>query len=426
MLKRLRIKFIALIMAMVALVMTGAFAAICYMDWYQNITEANVALDDALMKASVPHLFEGGDGLPSIMPGTKKGGPGEGGRPVPNAHIGVYQVEGDKLELLPDSSSGMMNLAILHNNQQELASCADGTGMIESSQLYYMKRTTENGTLVAVMYSGTVEHWKELACMLAAAGLAALAVLFLISIAFSRWALRPVQRAWDQQHRFVSDASHDLKTPIAVIQANTSILLDEPDLSAEERRTWLEGIQYEAHGMRDMVEDLLSSASDEDATQHKQEGVRCDFSRIVEKECLQMGAVTLERNLSVKESIAGGLQVAADEGEMKRVVQVILENACKYADEGGCVSVSLTPGKDGSQAFFAVSNTGAGIAEEELPHVFDRLYRGDAARTSHEGHGLGLAIARRIVDAAHGTIGVESEKGLTTFTVTIPLSTSPQ
>ena len=251
----------------------------------------------------------------------------------------------------------------------------------------------------------------------------ALVALFGITWWLSGWALRPVERAWEQQRRFVADASHELKTPLAVILANLQILQADESLS-DDARSWVESSTDEAHRMQALVGDLLQLArADETAAGVAQGAMRqedIDLSEMVESAALEFDAIAFERGCALEAHVSEGSHVTGDPEWLDRMVRILIDNACKYASEGSTVAVTLT--HTGAHATLSVHNEGTPIAEEDLPHVFERFYRSDKARSREDkgGFGLGLAIAKGIVDAHGGKIAVvSSEEAGTTFTVTL-------
>ena len=152
------------------------------------------------------------------------------------------------------------------------------------------------------------------------------------------------------------------------------------------------------------------------------EKVDLDLSDLVDGETLLFDSVALERNCAFDCEIEAGLHTLANEKQVKKMVSTLVENAFKYVDDGGSVSVSLR--RAGKTAQLAISNTGSVIAPDDLPHIFDRFYRTDKARTSGAGgFGLGLAIAREIAREHGGDITcTSSEPAGTTFTVTLPIA----
>ena len=155
-----------------------------------------------------------------------------------------------------------------------------------------------------------------------------------------------------------------------------------------------------------------------DADDGKKVFARVDASSLVESEALQFESVAYERSVEMVIDVEPGVTVCGDEKRLRRLVAILLDNACKYANEGGVATVSLRA--DGKNAELRVHNTGDVIASEDIGHVFDRFFRADKARTGEVGgFGLGLAIAREIVKEHGGTIAAESDEGGTTFAVRI-------
>ncbi|WP_455136211.1 sensor histidine kinase [Thermophilibacter sp.] len=247
-------------------------------------------------------------------------------------------------------------------------------------------------------------------------------VLFVVAYLLSGLALRPVERAWEQQRRFVSDASHELKTPLSVMLANTQILEAEPGLDEETRR-WVRSTREEASHMRGLVEDLLvlARADERDASgSREREAELVDLTALVSGCALEFDAVAYERGCSIECSLEDGVEARVRTDDFARVVRTLLDNATKYAAPGSVVRVGLA--RDGRRTRLTVNNRGEVISQEDLPHLFDRFFRTDRARqrSPEGGFGLGLAIARSIVESAGGRIEAAStERDGTTFTVTL-------
>lgn len=244
--------------------------------------------------------------------------------------------------------------------------------------------------------------------------------LYVVVRRLASWALKPVEEAWNQQRRFVSDASHELKTPLAVILANTQILEDDRELSGEARR-WVLSTSEEASHMKVLVEDLLALArADEEVAMGGTSQVRreVDLTSLVDSCALEFDAVAFERGCSLECHLASGVQVSGDPAQLERVVRILLDNATKYAEQGTAVRVGLA--RDARHACLTVSNRGEVIAPEDLSHLFERFYRTDRARKRQAtgGFGLGLAIAKSLVEAHGGRISATSDAAEgTTFTV---------
>lgn len=249
-----------------------------------------------------------------------------------------------------------------------------------------------------------------------------MAALFAVSWLLSGWVLRPVERAWDQQRRFVSDASHELKTPLAVILANMQILERDSSVSEGSMR-WVVSTREEATHMKELVEDLLTLARADEGSAGQAAASTAeptDLSALVSGCCLEFDAVAFERGCSIETALTPGIVAPVPPENYRRVVRTLLDNATKYAHKDSVVKVSLV--SEGRRSKLEVNNQGDVIEPEELEHLFDRFYRTDKARerSSEGGFGLGLAIAKSMVEGAGGTISVRSSAAEgTTFTVLI-------
>lgn len=497
MLKKLRIKFIALNMITVAVVLTAVFATICVVNYQQSVAVVEATLNDVVNQASDHQekrqpgkdgqpdggaAPEGGDasadqaaasgegGQPAVAAQTPDGGsasvasssdatgkdsptatgagastftagvaddadgfggPTIGGRDKGGGQVipvALFTVDANGVT----AASGRFNTAsisddVLEQAGAELVDAAEGFGKLSDSGLFYLKRQAGGDRYLAFADISSARGWESLAATLAVIEVATLAVFFVISLFFSRWALGPVARAWVQQRRFVADASHDLKTPLTVILANTSIALEHPERSVASQSQWLESTQHEAEAMQGLVGDLLELAKmDEEEAAASAGAPRANFepvdlSDLVEGELLQFESVAFERGVQLEPYVQPGISLSGNKQRLRRLASTLIDNACKYVDEGGVVEVALS--ETGKHAKLTVRNTGAPIAPEDLPHVFDRFYRADKARTSGAGgHGLGLAIARAIAEEHRGTLTVAStQEAGTTFTATLPI-----
>ncbi len=445
MLKKLRVKFVAIIMSMIAVVLVVVFAAICVINYQQGITRVYEALDGSL--ASIAHgsnsTTPNSTTAENVPSGTSDGTPwgssapdnmqppgssippeigGKRGGSDPFVPVAVYEVGDDGSLSAAAAAKTTASLAddVLTEAASQLEDRPDGSGSLDALGLYYAKRQIDGMTYLAFADMSTANSWQSLALTLAAVGGLALVVLFVISVLFSRWALRPVERAWTQQRRFVADASHELKTPLTVILANASILLEHPERSIASQSQWVESTQTEAERMQQLVGDLLLLARLDEGTPAMDDDTSCvDLTNLVESEVLQFESVAFERKVNLTSKIAEGVSLPGEASRLRRVATTLIDNACKYADAGGQVQVTLT--QNSNRITFSVHNTGAAISPDDLAHVFDRFYRADKARTRDVGgYGLGLAIARAVTEEHGGTLTVtSSDADGTTFTATL-------
>ncbi|MBW4081986.1 cell wall metabolism sensor histidine kinase WalK [Paenibacillus sp. S150] len=254
---------------------------------------------------------------------------------------------------------------------------------------------------------------------LLAVGAAVLFLLAAISFFFANRAIRPVIEAWAKQKQFVSDASHELKTPLSIVNANLGVLLENRSETVGSQLKWLEYIQAGTDRMTKLIYDLLALARMEDSSRQPQART-FDLSHTVEEVLSTFEAAIILKNITLTQSGVPQAIVKEDEERIRHLLQILVDNAVKYVDEGGEIHVSVTRIK--SRVQFEITNTGEGIGQEELPKVFDRFYRTDSSRTYESGSfGLGLAIAKSIVEQAGGSIAVQSKAGQTAFMFTLKL-----
>lgn len=230
--------------------------------------------------------------------------------------------------------------------------------------------------------------------------------------------LASLEEAYTVQQRFVADASHELRAPLAVIQGNLELLQRQRGLSDSERAEILEDVQSETVRMTRLIGDLLSLARADTGIKVYRTEVELDTVAV---EVFRAARVQAGASHDLKVRNVHPAKVLGDRDRLKQLLLILFDNALTYTPPGGMITLSLTT--DSEQAVLEVSDTGIGIAPEDLPHIFDRFYRADKARSRvHGGTGLGLSIAQWIVDQHNGQIDVHSEPGKgSSFVVRIPL-----
>ena len=240
---------------------------------------------------------------------------------------------------------------------------------------------------------------------------AACALLSLLAALLIRRMIRPVEEAFIRQKQFVSDASHELKTPLAVISANAEVL--EQDIGENE---YLGYIRSEVKRTDSLVRNLLTLAR-MDRNESRAEMKSFDLSHALLDVILPFESTVYEAGKTMETEIPDGITCTGNEEMIKQLAVILLSNALKYSDDGSRIRISLSA--HGKQREIRVFNTGDPIDPKDREKIFDRFWRADPAHNRDTGgHGLGLAIARSIVEAHKGKILVESsEKEGTTFTV---------
>ena len=236
-------------------------------------------------------------------------------------------------------------------------------------------------------------------------------------------ALRPIQDAMQRQRGFVADASHELRTPLALIRANAEVLKRESEKAVQSNITSVDDIIQETDRLSNLVGQMLRVAR-ADTGERPTLDAEVDLQALAADVARQMRLLAQPKGIELRVSNGAPAPVHGDETLLRELLAILLDNAIKYGDGGSSVEVSVQR-RDGSLRL-QVADTGRGIPKEALPHIFERFYRADKARSREMGgSGLGLAIARWIAESHKGTIGIESEAGRgTTVTVELPASGS--
>jgi signal transduction histidine kinase len=233
----------------------------------------------------------------------------------------------------------------------------------------------------------------------------------------ARRTLGPIEEAHEAQSRFTSDASHELRTPLAVMKMELEVALRDKDLTKAAMREQLESNLEEVNKLSDLAQTLLQLS-------------RLDHGKL-EREQLSLNSIV---NDVIKRYDKTGKRVAfnkstknhilyANRASVEELVTILVDNALKYSPDDSLVQIATS--RRDRRACLEVTNTGEGISADDLPHIFDRFYRADTARTkssAQTGHGLGLALAKQIVQLHGGELSATSAPGhATTFTVLLPL-----
>ena len=243
-------------------------------------------------------------------------------------------------------------------------------------------------------------------------GLVALVFIFIFAVRISGRIITPLEQNDIRQKQFVSDAGHELKTPLSVINANAELLQRQSG-----DNEWLSNIRYETDRMSTLVRQLLDLSRAENAELVTE---NIDLSRSVTGEVLPFESVAFENGLTIESNIAEEIFVSGNRSQLTQVVSILLDNAIRHSSGGDTVTVSLHT--EHKQTVLTVTNPSEPIPAEKRARLFERFYRVDEVRNSEDGHyGLGLAIAKAITERHGGNIGVKCEDGKVSLKVTIPL-----
>jgi len=249
--------------------------------------------------------------------------------------------------------------------------------------------------------------------------LAALAAGCALSYYLARRTLQPIEANMEAQAQFVSDASHELRTPLTALQTTNEVALRKPKLSAAEARDLLEHNVAEVAKLQSLTDGLLKLArQDNQPVSHSpvslQEVTGDAMNTIIHQ--AQAKDIAIEDNVPP-------MLVSGDQPSLSQAVVILLDNAVKYSPQGSTVHLSAS--QQGKYALLAVRDAGQGISAKDLPHIFDRFYRADQSRNKQtvDGYGIGLSMAKKIIDQHHGEIIASSVEGKgSAFTLKLPLS----
>jgi signal transduction histidine kinase len=233
--------------------------------------------------------------------------------------------------------------------------------------------------------------------------------------------LARLDAAFAAQRQFVADASHELRNPLAIIRTNVDVALADPRADPEDLRQTITVVKRASDRMARLVDDLLALARRQEPTLEHEP---VDLGDAVAEASDDFVVPAAARNIVLDRAIAPGVVVTGDRDALKRAVANLLENAVRLAPEGS--RIRLATGSEGDRAWIAVADEGPGIAPEDQPHVFDRFWRADKARSRADGGtGLGLAIVRQIAESHGGRVRLQSKVGVgSSFVIWLPVATS--
>jgi two-component system sensor histidine kinase CiaH len=294
----------------------------------------------------------------------------------------------------------------------------------ESLRVYVVPVESPQALRAVLEVGRSIEPEKEalrrLIFILGGGGAAGLALALVGGFFLAGRALHPIGDAMERQRAFVADASHELRTPLSLIRANAELLQRHPRKTIQTNMPALNDIIRETDGLSTLVSQMLTlTKADAGTTPFVLTEVA--LHDLVEDVGKQVRVLTDKKELQLDVRVDGPARVQGDEMRLRELLLILLDNATKFTDAAGTVGLTLEA--HAGKAVVRVRDSGSGIPPEALPHVFDRFYRADKARSQTEGGaGLGLAIAKWIVEGHRGSIRVDSYPGTgTTFTVELPI-----
>lgn len=289
----------------------------------------------------------------------------------------------------------------------------------------YLREAEADCTRIAVMdITDQVISVNQLVLSFTVLGIIVVAVVLSFGSLTTERMIAPLDRVWAKQSQFLADASHELKTPLAIIYTNLE-LLSETDPSLEESK-WFQAVLHQVSRMTKLVENLLYLARSEYNLQHTSYR-QVDLKEVIEAVSTAVEAIIYEKQVEFHVCAEDCTPINGDTEQIEQLLMILLDNALKHTSVGGKIKLSLKP--HGKLAQIRVANSGEPIPAEDLPYIFDRFYKVDAShrRDAGEigGYGLGLSIAKTIVRQHRGMIKVVSGEGINTFVVEFPLPRKP-
>lgn len=418
MFKKTRVRIILSVMVCIVVLLFGTLAVILRTSYAQMHTDNRRMLEQYAREYRLDDRESGG--IPDEK-GTAAGGEARPPLPDEQPPEALHQfdvstfysvaVAADGTVLRTDNESGMLySHETLEAYAGKILQGSAEAGKIQN--LTYLKVQKSGYTLVAfidnaILQGGMATVFRN---TLIFGGIAVLLVL-LVSVFLAKRIVAPLEESYQKQRQFISDAGHELKTPVAVVSANAELLSREIG-----ENPWLSNIQYENERMGSLVKQLLELARTENVALQTE---RLDFSRIVAGELLPFESIAFEQGLKLRSDISNGVFVDGDAGQLRQLVSILIDNALRHSEGGGEVTVTLKSEHGGAK--LSVSNQGEAIPEALQKQIFERFYRVDTAR-SDDGHfGLGLAIAKAISQSHKGKIDLSCHNGTITFSVWLPL-----
>ena len=414
MFKKSRRKIVAAIMSILVLLWVGTLGVIYTSSYFEMKHQNEQMLEAHAQMYSLPNSFA------EMMP-PKRPRPDEnhGFSPGFDSESPMFQLstfytvavsyDGDILEIKNEpptvySDDDLKKLAqnIIKGNKHS------GT----QDNLAFYKTDKEGYTLVTFMDNTVVnERAMTLFRYTLLFGGVALLLFFFLSVYLARRIVNPLEESYQKQKQFISDAGHELKTPVSVVSANAELLSRE---IGDNR--WLQNIQYENKRMGILVGQLLDLARTENVTPQME---HIDFSRLVAGEALPFESVAFEKGLTLNTNITSNIGVIGNSTQLKQIVAILLDNAIRHSKGQSEVWLNLT--KEQGFAKLSVINRSDEIPVEQREQIFERFYRVDTARNGEDKHyGLGLAIAKAITTSHKGRIEVQCFNGFVEFRVQIP------
>ena len=320
---------------------------------------------------------------------------------------GVYYVQIEDSHVI--SNSNIVQDKIIEEYALKVSKKHNESGII-GNYIYKVRRIKENQTNVMLIENEeAISHSQKIITAIIISGVS-LIIIYIIAKKISKFIVQPVEETFEKQKQFISDASHELKTPLAVIEANADVLEGEVG-----KNKWMDYIQNEIQSMDKLINELLLLTKIENVD-NIQERKIFDVSKETEMTISMFESMAYERNVKLSSKIQENIMVNGNKEDIEHILSTLIDNAIKHSEENGEIKVFLE--KQKNDIILSVSNKGKEIPKEIRDKIFERFYRADESRNRESNrYGLGLAIAKNIVVNHNGKIFVDCVGGYTTFKV---------
>lgn len=412
MIQKLRRKFIAVNMLFVSVILITLFSVVIFTTGNSLRRDSYLALERSLSLSSNSLILQ----PPEFHTAPQQALPGSGSVTLPCLIVHVTQ--NNYVYILTNQFFDTDNEDALRDAiSAALSGSPSGDYHGDGYHLRFLRSSGVSGTRISfVDLSQERSTIHALTRNLSIIGFGTLGVFFLLSILLSRWAVRPVEQSWKQQQQFVADASHELKTPLTVILSSVDMLQEYKDAEEVKRMRWQDNIRYASGQMQTLVEQLLLLARSDNASQ-PMEPVHLNFSDLVDEQALVFDPIAFEQGKSIDTNLAPDCAVQGDPALLRRIVDIYLDNACKYAAPDSVIQVTVQ--ENGRHIQLSVYSQGTPLIKDQIRHIFTRFYRVDSSRTQ-EGYGLGLSIAAELAKLHWGKVWAEAEANGNTFFLSLP------
>lgn len=391
MIKRLRIKLIAVSMLSVIIVLGAIVTAMNVINYSRMIKNADNMISILEKKTDKNNSTGRKDDVPNDLKWFE----------VIIKEDGTTEKSSDKI-----TNMGPVKAA----NETEISELTEKAYNSEKKSGFigtfrYTKNKTDNGTtLIFLDRTRELDSCKNFLFVSIICSIAGIGAVFVLVIIFSRRIVRPVAESYEKQKEFITNAGHEIKTPLAIIRADAEVLSMEESEKGNDENEWIKDIFTQTDRMTKLTEGLIYLSKMEEKSEITKK--EFELSSMAEEIVKSFSSLAITNGKKIDKSIESNLEMCGDERSIRELMNILLDNAVKYADNES--SVRFTVRKNKKSVIIQTENKTSGITSEDVSHMFDRFYRADKSHNSDRlGFGIGLSVANAIVKANNGKVKAE-------------------